>query len=105
MGSLFVRGDHRRVEEPPAPETATFRPFARRTRGRTRTSAQPGLNLVPEKERALAEIARTLKPDGRVEIGDIISGEVLPDEAPRDIDLWTGESPALCRARRYGSSA
>ena len=89
MGSLFVRGDHRRVEEPPAPETATFRPSARRTRGRTRTSAQPGLNLVPEKERALAEIARTLKPDGRVQIGDIIIAEVLPDVALRDSDLWT----------------
>jgi SAM-dependent methyltransferase len=48
------------------------------------------LNLVPEKERAVAEIARVLKPGGRVQIGDIIIGEVLPDEALRDIDLWTG---------------
>jgi hypothetical protein len=46
--------------------------------------------LVPEKERAVAEIARDLKPDGRIQIGDIIMGEVLPDEALRDIDLWTG---------------
>ena len=44
---------------------------------------------MPEKERALAEIARTLKPDGRVQIGDIIIAEVLPDVALRDIDLWT----------------
>ena len=48
------------------------------------------LNLVPEKERAVAEIARVLKPGGRVQIGDIVIGEVLPDEALRDIDLWTG---------------
>jgi SAM-dependent methyltransferase len=48
------------------------------------------LNLVPEKARAVAEIARVLKPGGRVQIGDIIIGEVLPDEALRDIDLWTG---------------
>ena len=48
------------------------------------------LNLVPEKERAVAEIARVLRPGGRVQIGDIIIGEVLPDEALRDIDLWTG---------------
>lgn len=48
------------------------------------------LNLVPDKERAVAEIARVLKPGGRVQIGDIIIGEVLPDEALRDIDLWTG---------------
>jgi len=48
------------------------------------------LNLVPEKERAVAEIARILKPGGRVQIADIIIGEILPDEALRDIDLWTG---------------
>jgi arsenite methyltransferase len=48
------------------------------------------LNLVPEKERAVAEIARVLKPGGSVQIADIIIGEVLPDSALRDIDLWTG---------------
>ena len=48
------------------------------------------LNLVPEKERAVAEIARVLKPAGRLQIADIIIGEALPDSALRDIDLWTG---------------
>jgi arsenite methyltransferase len=48
------------------------------------------LNLVPEKARAVAEIARVLKPGGRVQLGDIIIGEVLPEDALRDIDLWTG---------------
>ena len=48
------------------------------------------LNLVPEKERAVAEMARVLKPGGRVQIGDIVIGEVLPESALRDIDLWTG---------------
>jgi len=48
------------------------------------------LNLVPQKERAVAEIARVLKSGGRVQIADIIIGEVLPDDALRDIDLWTG---------------
>ena len=48
------------------------------------------LNLVPEKERAVAEIARVLVPGGRVQIADITIGEVLPDSALRDIDLWTG---------------
>lgn len=48
------------------------------------------LNLVPDKHRAIAEIARVLKPGGRVQIADIVIGEVLPDEAMRDIDLWTG---------------
>ena len=48
------------------------------------------LNLVPEKERAIAEIARILKPQGRVQMGDIIIGTELDEEALADIDLWTG---------------
>jgi arsenite methyltransferase len=48
------------------------------------------LNLVPEKPRAIAEVARILKPGGRVQIADIVISEVLPDSALRDIDLWTG---------------
>jgi len=48
------------------------------------------LNLVPDKHKAVAEIARVLKPGGRAQIADIIIGEILPDSALRDIDLWTG---------------
>jgi ubiquinone/menaquinone biosynthesis C-methylase UbiE len=48
------------------------------------------LNLVPDKPRAVAEMVRVLRPVGRVQIADIIIGEVLPDSALRDIDLWTG---------------
>jgi arsenite methyltransferase len=48
------------------------------------------LNLVPDKGRAVDEIARVLKPGGRVQMADIVIGEFLPDEALRDIDLWTG---------------
>ncbi|HKW02321.1 MAG TPA: methyltransferase domain-containing protein [Vicinamibacterales bacterium] len=48
------------------------------------------LNLVPEKGRAIAEIARVLKPGGRVQIADIILGEALSENALRNIDLWTG---------------
>jgi arsenite methyltransferase len=48
------------------------------------------LNLVPDKTRALEEIARVVKPGGRVQIADIVIGEVLPESALRDIDLWTG---------------
>jgi SAM-dependent methyltransferase len=48
------------------------------------------LNLVPDKRRAVAEIARVLKPGGRVQLADITIAELLPDDALRDIDLWTG---------------
>jgi arsenite methyltransferase len=48
------------------------------------------LNLVPDKHRAFEEIARVLKPGGRAQIADIVIGEVLPESARRDIDLWTG---------------
>ena len=48
------------------------------------------LNLVAEKQIAIAEVRRILKPGGRVQIADIVLGVELPEEARRDIDLWTG---------------
>jgi len=48
------------------------------------------LNLVPDKRKAVGEIARVLKRGGRAQIADIVIGEVLPESALRDIDLWTG---------------
>jgi arsenite methyltransferase len=48
------------------------------------------LNLVPNKPAAVREIARVLKRGGRAQIADIIIGEVLPESALRDIELWTG---------------
>jgi arsenite methyltransferase len=48
------------------------------------------LNLVPEKERAFAEIIRVLKPGGRLHLADIALDVELPEDARRNIDLWTG---------------
>ena len=48
------------------------------------------LNLMPDKATALQEMARVLKPAGRLQIGDILVHKPVPEEAKRQIDLWTG---------------
>jgi MFS family permease len=48
------------------------------------------LNLMPDKLAALAEMARVLRPGGRLQIGDIAVERPVPEDAKRDIDLWTG---------------
>jgi arsenite methyltransferase len=48
------------------------------------------LNLTPDKAAALEEMSRVLKPDGRLQIGDILVQKAVPESAKRKIDLWTG---------------
>lgn len=48
------------------------------------------INLVPDKLGAYREIARVLKPRGRVQIADICVERAVPESALKDIDLWTG---------------
>ena len=48
------------------------------------------LNLVPEKDRAFAEIRRVSRPGGRLQLGDIVIDTEFGDDVRRNIDLWTG---------------
>jgi arsenite methyltransferase len=48
------------------------------------------LNLFPNKFAGLQEMARVLKPGGRLQIGDILVQKDVGAKARRDIDLWKG---------------
>ena len=48
------------------------------------------LNLMPDKVAALTEMARVLKPGGRLQIGDILVDKEVPQSAKEQIELWTG---------------
>lgn len=48
------------------------------------------LNLFPDKFSALQEMARVLRPGGRLQIGDILVQKSVGEKGKRDIDLWKG---------------
>ena len=48
------------------------------------------LNLAPDKEAAFTELARVLRPGGRLQIGDLLVDRPIPESAKAKIDLWTG---------------
>lgn len=48
------------------------------------------INLCPDKLGVYREVARLLRPGGRMMIADICIERPVPQEALRDIDLWTG---------------
>ena len=47
------------------------------------------LNLVPEKEKAFADIVRILRPGGRLHLADIAVQAPLSEDIRRNVDLWT----------------
>ena len=48
------------------------------------------INLAPDKEKVFGEIARVLKPGGRVAISDIVIGNDLPREITENMDALVG---------------
>jgi SAM-dependent methyltransferase len=48
------------------------------------------LNLVPDKRKAFAEIARVLKPGGRIAVSDIVLERPLPAELQGDAATYVG---------------
>lgn len=47
-------------------------------------------NLCPDKRRVFDEVFRVLRPGGTLQFADIANGRPVPEEAIREIDLWTG---------------
>ena len=48
------------------------------------------VNLMPDKQEVFTEMARVLKPGGRIQIGDILVDRPVPENAKEKIELWTG---------------
>jgi SAM-dependent methyltransferase len=48
------------------------------------------INLCPDKIGVYRQIFRVLRPGGRMTVADICLERPVPEEALRDIDLWTG---------------
>jgi len=48
------------------------------------------INLCPDKIGVYRQTFRVLRPGGRMTLADICLERPVPEEALRDIDLWTG---------------
>ena len=48
------------------------------------------IDLIPDKDAVFSEIARVLKPGGRIQIADVSIQRPVSEEGRRNIDLWTG---------------
>jgi len=59
------------------------------------------INLVPDKAAVFSEIARVLKPGGRMVVSDIVLERDLPDAVREDIAAWVGCISGAMRREQY----
>ena len=48
------------------------------------------IDLIPDKDAVFSEIARVLRPGGRIQLADVTIQRPVSEEGRRNIDLWTG---------------
>ena len=59
------------------------------------------INLVPDKAAVFAEVARVLKPGGRMVVSDIVLDASLPEAVKADIAAWVGCISGAMRKEEY----
>ena len=59
------------------------------------------INLCPDKERVFAEIARVLRPGGRLALADIVTDTALPESVTCDSALWAACIGGAAERGRY----
>ena len=59
------------------------------------------INLVPDKAAVFGEIARVLKPGGRVVVSDIVLERALPAAVAKDVFAWCGCVAGASDKREY----
>jgi SAM-dependent methyltransferase len=59
------------------------------------------INLVPDKAAVFAEVARVLKPGGRMVVSDIVLDAPLPEAVKADIAAWVGCLSGAMRREEY----